>query len=129
LHSPTPDLMAAARAPAVAAAASRQPAVPRRSEAGGSGMGRTPEPFRSMVPDPLILREIMGHKRGPLGYFSWVGFTNPWVEPLHAHLYKILQMRCCPNKTSFSWSYRDLSKRSLENNVISRRGKRKNTHT
>jgi cellulose synthase/poly-beta-1,6-N-acetylglucosamine synthase-like glycosyltransferase len=38
---------------------------------------------------------------------------------------KILQMRCCQNKTSFSWSYRDSSKRSLENNVISRRGKRK----
>jgi hypothetical protein len=34
-------------------------------------------------------------------------------------------MRCCQNKTSFSWSYRDLSKRSLENNVISRRGDRK----
>jgi hypothetical protein len=34
-------------------------------------------------------------------------------------------MRCCQNKTSFSWSYRDSSKRSLENNVISRRGKRK----
>jgi hypothetical protein len=34
-------------------------------------------------------------------------------------------MRCCHNKTSFSWSYRDSSKRSLENNVISRRGKRK----
>jgi cellulose synthase/poly-beta-1,6-N-acetylglucosamine synthase-like glycosyltransferase len=32
-------------------------------------------------------------------------------------------MRCCQNKTSFSWSYRDSSKRSLE--VISRRGKRK----
>jgi hypothetical protein len=32
-------------------------------------------------------------------------------------------MRCCQNKTSFSWSYRDSSKRSLENNVISRRGK------
>jgi hypothetical protein len=31
-------------------------------------------------------------------------------------------------KTSFSWSYRDSSKRSLENNVISRRGKRK-VHT
>jgi hypothetical protein len=38
---------------------------------------------------------------------------------------KTLQMRCCQNKTSFSWSYRDLSKRSLENNVIPRRGKRK----
>jgi hypothetical protein len=38
---------------------------------------------------------------------------------------KILQMKCCQNKTSFSWSYRDSSKRSLENNVISRRGKRK----
>jgi hypothetical protein len=37
-------------------------------------------------------------------------------------------MRCCQNKTSFSWSYRDSSKRSLENNVISRRGKRK-VHT
>jgi hypothetical protein len=37
-------------------------------------------------------------------------------------------MSCCQNKTSFSWSYRDSSKRSLENNVISRRG-RKNTHT
>jgi hypothetical protein len=37
-------------------------------------------------------------------------------------------MRCCQNKTSFSWSYRDSSKRSLENDVISRRGKRK-THT
>jgi hypothetical protein len=34
-------------------------------------------------------------------------------------------MRCCQNKTSFSWSYLDSSKRSLENNVISRRGKRK----
>jgi hypothetical protein len=34
-------------------------------------------------------------------------------------------MRCCQNKTSFSWSYRDSSKRSFENNVISRRGKRK----
>jgi hypothetical protein len=34
-------------------------------------------------------------------------------------------MRCCQNNTSFSWSYRDTSKRSLENNVISRRGKRK----
>jgi hypothetical protein len=34
-------------------------------------------------------------------------------------------MRCCQNKTSFSWSYRDSSKRSLENNVISRWGKRK----
>jgi hypothetical protein len=34
-------------------------------------------------------------------------------------------MRCCQNKTSFSWSYQDSSKRSLENNVISRRGKRK----
>jgi hypothetical protein len=31
-------------------------------------------------------------------------------------------MRCCQNKTSFSWYYRDSSKRSLENNVISRRG-------
>jgi hypothetical protein len=34
-------------------------------------------------------------------------------------------MRCCQNKTSFSWSYQDSSKRSFENNVISRRGKRK----
>jgi hypothetical protein len=34
-------------------------------------------------------------------------------------------MRCCQNKTSFSWSYQDSSKRSLENDVISRRGKRK----
>jgi hypothetical protein len=34
-------------------------------------------------------------------------------------------MRCCQNKTSFSWSYRDSSKRSLEKDVISRRGKRK----
>jgi cellulose synthase/poly-beta-1,6-N-acetylglucosamine synthase-like glycosyltransferase len=34
-------------------------------------------------------------------------------------------MRCCQNKTSFSWSYRDSSKRSLENNVKSRRGERK----
>jgi hypothetical protein len=34
-------------------------------------------------------------------------------------------MRCCQNRTSFSWSYRDSSKRSLENNFISRRGKRK----
>jgi hypothetical protein len=38
---------------------------------------------------------------------------------------KILEMRCCQNKTSFSWSYRDSSKRSLQNNVKSRRGKRK----
>jgi hypothetical protein len=34
-------------------------------------------------------------------------------------------MRCCQNKTSFSWSYRDSLKRPLENNVKSRRGKRK----
>jgi hypothetical protein len=34
-------------------------------------------------------------------------------------------MRCCQNKTNFSWSYRDSSKRSLENDVKSRRGKRK----
>jgi hypothetical protein len=34
-------------------------------------------------------------------------------------------MRFCHNKTSFSWSYRDLSKRLLENNVNSRMGKRK----
>jgi cellulose synthase/poly-beta-1,6-N-acetylglucosamine synthase-like glycosyltransferase len=34
-------------------------------------------------------------------------------------------MRCCQNRTSLSWSYRDSSKRSLENDVISRRGKRK----
>jgi cellulose synthase/poly-beta-1,6-N-acetylglucosamine synthase-like glycosyltransferase len=34
-------------------------------------------------------------------------------------------MRCCQNKTSFSWPYRDSSKRSLENDVISRRVKRK----
>jgi hypothetical protein len=38
---------------------------------------------------------------------------------------KILQMRCFQNKTSFSWSYRDSSKRSLENIFISWRGKRK----
>jgi hypothetical protein len=37
-------------------------------------------------------------------------------------------MRCCQNKTSFSWSYRDSSKRSLENNVISRRGREKYTY-
>jgi hypothetical protein len=37
-------------------------------------------------------------------------------------------MRCCQNKTSFSWSYRDSSKRSLENDVISRRGREKYTH-
>jgi hypothetical protein len=37
-------------------------------------------------------------------------------------------MRCCQNKTSFSWSYRDSSKRSLENNVISRREREKYTH-
>jgi hypothetical protein len=36
-------------------------------------------------------------------------------------------MRCCQNKTSFSWSYRDSSKRSLENNVISRRGRKIHT--
>jgi hypothetical protein len=34
-------------------------------------------------------------------------------------------MRCCQNNTSFSWSYRDSSKRSLENDVISRWGRRK----
>jgi hypothetical protein len=34
-------------------------------------------------------------------------------------------MRYCQNKTSFSWSYWDSSKRSLENNVKSRKGKRK----
>jgi hypothetical protein len=37
-------------------------------------------------------------------------------------------MRCCQNKTTFSWSYRDSSKKSLENNVISRRGREKYTH-
>jgi hypothetical protein len=37
-------------------------------------------------------------------------------------------MRCCKNKTSFSWSYQDSSKKSLENNVISRRGREKYTH-
>jgi hypothetical protein len=37
-------------------------------------------------------------------------------------------MRCCQNKTNFSWSYQDSSKRSLENNVISRRGREKYTH-
>jgi hypothetical protein len=37
-------------------------------------------------------------------------------------------MRCCQNKTSLSWSYRDSSKRSLENNVISRWGREKYTH-
>jgi hypothetical protein len=36
-------------------------------------------------------------------------------------------MRCCQNKISFSWSYQDSSKRSLENNVISRRGREKYT--
>jgi hypothetical protein len=36
---------------------------------------------------------------------------------------KILLMRCCQNKASFSWSYQDSSKRSLENNVMSRKGK------
>jgi hypothetical protein len=34
-------------------------------------------------------------------------------------------MRCCQNKTSFSWSYRDSLKTSFKNDVISRRGKRK----
>jgi hypothetical protein len=52
-------------------------------------MGRTPEPFGSMVPDPRILCEFMGHKRGPLGLFSWVEFTNLWAEPLQAHLYSL----------------------------------------
>jgi hypothetical protein len=37
-------------------------------------------------------------------------------------------MRCCQNKTSFSWSYRDSSKKSLDNNVRSRRGGEKYTH-
>jgi hypothetical protein len=37
-------------------------------------------------------------------------------------------MRCCQNKTSFSWSYRGSSKRSLEINVKSRKGERK-VHT
>jgi hypothetical protein len=40
---------------------------------------------------------------------------------------KILLMRCCQNKTSFSWSYRDASKMSLENNVVSRRGEKIHT--
>jgi hypothetical protein len=30
-------------------------------------------------------------------------------------------MRCCHNKTSFSWTYRDSSKRSLENDVMRKR--------
>jgi hypothetical protein len=38
---------------------------------------------------------------------------------------KILKLRCCQKKTSFSWSYRHSSKRSLENNIKSRRGRRK----
>jgi hypothetical protein len=29
-------------------------------------MGRTPEPFGSMVPDPLILRRIHGSQKGPI---------------------------------------------------------------
>jgi hypothetical protein len=37
-------------------------------------------------------------------------------------------MRCCQSKTSFSWSYRDSSQRSFENDVISRRGREKYTH-
>jgi hypothetical protein len=37
-------------------------------------------------------------------------------------------MRCCQNKTSFSWSYRDSSKRSLENKFMSRRGREKYIH-
>jgi hypothetical protein len=37
-------------------------------------------------------------------------------------------MRCCQNKKNFSWSYQDSSKRSLENNVISRKGREKYTH-
>jgi hypothetical protein len=37
-------------------------------------------------------------------------------------------MRCSQNKTNFSWSYQESSKRSLENNVISRRGREKYTH-
>jgi hypothetical protein len=32
-------------------------------------------------------------------------------------------MRCSQNETSFSWSYPDSSKRSLENNVLSRSGR------
>jgi hypothetical protein len=34
-------------------------------------------------------------------------------------------LRYYQNKRSFSWSYRNSSKRSLENNVISRRGREK----
>jgi hypothetical protein len=37
-------------------------------------------------------------------------------------------MRYCQIKTRLSWSYRDSSKRSLENNVISRRERTKYTH-
>jgi hypothetical protein len=35
---------------------------------------------------------------------------------------------CCQNKTSFSWSYRDSPKSSLENNIMSRRGREIYTH-
>jgi hypothetical protein len=38
-------------------------------------------------------------------------------------------LRYYQNKTSFPWSYRDSSKRSLKNNVVSRRGREKNTYT
>jgi hypothetical protein len=68
------------------------------------------EPIYS-IPFPLIT------------YMYVAGFIWSFLGKLSPT--KILQMRCCQNKTSFSWSYQDSSKRSLENNVISRRGKRK----
>jgi hypothetical protein len=71
----------------------------------------------------LSLKPIYSIPFPLITYMYVVGFIWSFLGKLSST--KILQMRCCQNKTSFSWSYRDSSKRSLENNVISRRGKRK----
>jgi hypothetical protein len=48
-----------------------------------------------------------------------------WESLVLARFYKWDVVK---NKTSFSWSYQDFSKGSLENNVISGRGREKYTH-
>jgi hypothetical protein len=74
----------------------------------------------------LSLRPIFSTPFPLITFIYVVGFIWSFLGKFSPT--KILLMRCCQNKTSFSWSYRDSSKSSLEINFISRRGKRK-VHT